>query len=247
MAYQRFAPDTREALWRAHGKRCFHCPRLIELDEVVIDHFVPESISVADLRRLQSSGAVPPGFNVRNEGNLAPSCEPCNRKKHDRQLTNLSVEIGLGKIRGRLSKYHEELKARKTAKSVGKIIADINRAVKNKTASRSQIMRAFRRNEVNESVGVAIPVDKNIFTAQQVAAGQMTVSERARSELENEGLDQEGLSSLIIQSALAGKLTPAAQPSPQGRLILDLGDGIHLHFQVGGVRIILERINFRSV
>lgn len=135
MAQQKFDIDFREALWKAHGKRCIYCREPVRLFDMRIDHVIPEHLAHGDPDRriavLEEIG-LPPDFNIRGHGNLAPSCDQCNSTKSGDVLVESTNPVTLTRVAKALGKLRKLLEQQKSVKEIDEAILIISRALEQK-------------------------------------------------------------------------------------------------------------------
>lgn len=73
---------NRDKVWNKYGKRCGYCGKELKLNEMQVDHIIPQSV-----RRKYPNGV------VDSEYNLMPSCRRCNHYKRDENLEQFRYKI----------------------------------------------------------------------------------------------------------------------------------------------------------
>ncbi|WP_327330577.1 HNH endonuclease (plasmid) [Streptomyces sp. NBC_01208] len=63
------------------GYRCYMCGRPKDYTDTQIDHLIPQSSSVAELKNARKQYSLTSSFDLHGPENLAPICSKCNREK----------------------------------------------------------------------------------------------------------------------------------------------------------------------
>ena len=74
----------KQALWEAHGRKCFYCREPIAYKNIHIDHVIPQKAFKIDSSGLIAKYKLNSSFDFNSLENFAPSCQACNtsRKRH---------------------------------------------------------------------------------------------------------------------------------------------------------------------
>src|SRR4051812_20691503 len=84
MSKKKFSPIKRWAIWLGHVRRCCYCVEPIELNNVHIDHVIPESYNEKlELVNILSELGLPSYFDLNSPENLVPVHSRCNLQKGD--------------------------------------------------------------------------------------------------------------------------------------------------------------------
>lgn len=148
MAQQKFDIDFREALWKAHGKRCIYCREPIDFFDMRIDHVIPEHLAHGDpTRRLEvlEEIGLSPDFDIRGHGNLAPSCERCNSTKSGDVLVERTNPVTLTRVAKTLEKLKGLLEQKKTAKEIDQALLIIARALEQKKFTAQDFLDGLKK------------------------------------------------------------------------------------------------------
>ncbi|MBL8680125.1 MAG: HNH endonuclease [Myxococcales bacterium] len=83
MSKYRFSAAQRLAVWSTFDGCCFWCTTLIRLNDMVVDHVVPETLGndSAKVAQLKADYALPADFGVNDFRNWVPTCMRCNTTK----------------------------------------------------------------------------------------------------------------------------------------------------------------------
>jgi len=87
MSKHRFSYIERYALWQAYDEQCFYCEKPLDLQDMTIDHILPERLSEdpAELRRLRQEYEIDEnfhGFQINDFSNWVPAhFRKCNVRK----------------------------------------------------------------------------------------------------------------------------------------------------------------------
>lgn len=87
----------RSAIWAAHSKRCAYCGNPIQLQDLEIDHIIPESVGWDAMRlaSLRRDFGLPEGFQLNSLENFLPAHRRCNSVKKDRVFNEASARFFL--------------------------------------------------------------------------------------------------------------------------------------------------------
>ncbi|NIF29462.1 HNH endonuclease [Pantoea sp. Tr-811] len=95
-----------------------------------IDHLIPEYLLSNHSERAEVFASLGmKDFDIRSSLNLVPSCQECNSSKGGMHIAPNQMILYLNQVSRKQKKLNEILGKAKTAKSVDKIIRDIERAV----------------------------------------------------------------------------------------------------------------------
>ena len=84
MSKQKVGYALREALWKAHEKRCAYCGESLSFAELEADHIIPEAgWNKPGLADLLVELELPADFDLKSAANLLPAHGRCNRRKTD--------------------------------------------------------------------------------------------------------------------------------------------------------------------
>lgn len=81
----------RVALLSAWNNRCAWCRRAVAVDEIEIDHVLPESLKGGDLLDALRLHGKPGSYDLQSTSNLVPSCRRCNNFKRARTPPNTPI------------------------------------------------------------------------------------------------------------------------------------------------------------
>lgn len=83
MKKRRFTFAERYAVWHCHGHRCWFCREPLRLEEVTIDHFIPESLLENDSQRrlVLNEHGLTDAFDINGFNNWLPCHGRCNQAK----------------------------------------------------------------------------------------------------------------------------------------------------------------------
>jgi len=120
MSKQRFTTRERQAFWTAYGKKCFYDGVELLLEEVELDHVVPEEfLALSDderTRQLRDLG-LPETYDICAYDNIVVSCGACNGKKGKLQLYPQQIHITLARAKKNAPKVREIVNRRERAAS----------------------------------------------------------------------------------------------------------------------------------
>jgi hypothetical protein len=130
MSTQDFPDSFREALWETWSKRCFWGKQPLKFSQLEVDHIIPESLlkEPEKLKEVLQGARLPADFNVQGYGNLVPSCRSCNGTKSDIIFDSEQLILLTAKVKSRLKKLDERLKAKRQEASLEEVVLLIVRA-----------------------------------------------------------------------------------------------------------------------
>jgi len=68
----RFTVEETFGVWQAHGAICFWCGEPLEFRQTTVDHWVPETITVLELKALVRTYKLPVTWTVNGFENWVP-------------------------------------------------------------------------------------------------------------------------------------------------------------------------------
>lgn len=120
MSKQKFTPRERQAFWNVYGKKCFYNGVELLLEEVELDHLVPEEfLTFAEeerTRQLRNLG-LPETYDICAYENIVVSCGVCNGKKGKLQLYPQHIQIALARAKENAPKVRKIVNRRERAAS----------------------------------------------------------------------------------------------------------------------------------
>ena len=83
MARHQFSVAEREAIWTAHGERCWLCRRPLGFGEMEVDHIIPVDLKTkpSDFAEVVKVLGLPSDFEIESFENWRPSHGFCNGAK----------------------------------------------------------------------------------------------------------------------------------------------------------------------
>ena len=241
VAKQRIPNDQREAVWEAHGRKCFHCPKTLTLGQAEIDHLVPEYSSARLIGSLKKQGALPAAFNLLGPENWVPACRGCNGAKGSIVYSPTLLAGRVKAIERRLPRFHEVVEAKKRDKSVDQIVRDAMRGIGRGQFTKSELIKAL----VGVSSAQAPPANASIKPRPSADRRTIQFSVRAISDLTNEHLSLGDLAETVRTATESGAIKALADLTRADRFVLRIGRNVRLVFSVTRGAVVLERVDFR--
>ncbi len=97
MSDQKFSDYERLAFWEVYDNKCLYCKKAIaDIDQMNIDHLIPEKISADKLEKAKKLYGLPSDFAVDLYRNLVSAHYTCNNLKSD--LFASEIHSGLTQI-----------------------------------------------------------------------------------------------------------------------------------------------------
>jgi hypothetical protein len=115
--------ETRYAIWKAHKKKCVYTGQMIEkLDDLEIDHIIPQSVSTTELKTRTEKYNLSANFSIDSLENLLPTLSRFNKMKWKRPFDEsterffiniakskkINVESELTKFREKVARFESE-------------------------------------------------------------------------------------------------------------------------------------------
>lgn len=102
-------------LYELYKARCYRCYVPQKYSDIEIDHIVPKSFSDEKFAEIRDKFSLEPHFTRHDPSNLAPICDPCNRRKKNSGFRPVPFEmdrlVDAEKVRSKLiegvEKFHE--------------------------------------------------------------------------------------------------------------------------------------------
>lgn len=195
MSRQQIDAVTREAIWNAHGQRCFYCTHPVLFADVEIDHFIPESISADDYEGLLERGVIPADFDLLGPENLVPACRRHNCTKSDNVMSDTFVALQIVVIAKKAAEVRRTLAKQRKLYRLDQIFRHLQKGVDQGSFSaaeaRDYMHRLRETTPMSELMGIGIPPEMP----------QILFSERAMQRLRHDGLSPEKLFRALERSA----------------------------------------------
>ncbi|MBC7685487.1 MAG: HNH endonuclease [Bdellovibrionales bacterium] len=145
MSTQSFTPEFREAIWLTYHRKCFYGTELITLEEMEIDHLLPESyLALPDQPAKLSQLGLPADFNICGYENLVPACRICNQRKNANELPIGQLGIFVSQIANNISELQKELAAAEKGNALGHILVRIANSIKKGRFTPEELKEALR-------------------------------------------------------------------------------------------------------
>lgn len=145
MSTQSFTPEFREAIWLTYHRKCFYGTERITLEEMEIDHLLPESyLALPDLPAKLSQLGLPPDFNICGYENLVPACRICNQRKNANELPIGQLGIFVSQIASNISELQKELAAAEKGNALGHILVRIANSIRKGRFTPDELKEALR-------------------------------------------------------------------------------------------------------
>lgn len=131
MSLTKFNIITRSALWNSYKNTCFYCSKILDWNDIHIDHIIPESLALnmEEFDKLKLEFDLDEKFNVNELYNLVPTHSKCNLRKNDELFPKKTILYYLGLTYKNIPKIKQEIKKLETRKSKGQIISKVQTAL----------------------------------------------------------------------------------------------------------------------
>lgn len=141
MAEQTFSSEFRHALWKTYGCACFYGKELISLEEMEVDHLVPESLAKDEetLKVFLAENGLAWDFDVRGASNLVPSCGAHNLRKSNKKLPPGAMAIFLMQARAKAPAVEAEERVLVAGKTLGQLVGQLYLAHRKGKFTRQQL------------------------------------------------------------------------------------------------------------
>lgn len=131
MSLTKFNIITRSALWNSYKNTCFYCSKILDWDDIHIDHIIPESLAlnIEEFDKLKLEFDLDEKFNVNELYNLVPTHSKCNLRKNDELFPKRTILYYLGLTNKNLLKIKQEINKLEKRKIKGQIISKVQTAL----------------------------------------------------------------------------------------------------------------------
>lgn len=132
MSDQQFSTREREAFWKIYGRKCFYDGKELLLEEMELDHIIPEewlTFDKADRGRKLVEIGLPSNFDIGAYENIVASCGPCNGKKGSLIFHEGQVHITLARAKENAPKVREKVNRRTYAASKERLLVGLVTAI----------------------------------------------------------------------------------------------------------------------
>jgi len=107
----KFSPQERLAVYTVHGKRCYLCKAPIDLNNMQVDHIIPESFEgdVSGFEKIKKDYGLDESFDLNSFQNWLPSCSSCNNLKSNklfRPVPKLLLLLNQAKSKADEAEHH---------------------------------------------------------------------------------------------------------------------------------------------
>ncbi|MBD8699019.1 HNH endonuclease [Sphingomonas sp. CFBP 13714] len=236
MAKQQLNAITREAIWKAHGGRCFYCDHPVRFADIEIDHFIAESTSVGELERLIEAGVLPHGFDILGHENLVPACSRHNCEKHDLQFTDRFIALQIVRIEKAAKKVRRDLSHTRKLYKLDQILRHLQKGIDDGSFSPEEALDYMRKLDrapsMSEFMNTAVPPE----------GPQLMFTDRAITHMRQQGLSLERLA-YALQAAARSRGLRIRSTDDQGNLFeVRLDQSHRLIYRQAGEYLIVEAL-----
>lgn len=223
---QSFSPEFREALLLVYLEKCFYCTSMIELEDMEVDHVIPES-KLNDPLVLSQNG-LPTTFDILGYENLVPSCSKCNGRKRDNPLTVGQVAIFLGQVANKVLLLKKEVNKQMKGRTLGVLLRSAANAIDKGRFSKDDLKRGLQEMGLLGFATVANPISI-----------QITIAERSKSAIRFsrhalERLSERGFLLNEVEAALRTNTARVSRNTIYGHVVYELGtrDGLRIVYTI---------------
>lgn len=162
MSTQIFDDEFREALWAVYEQKCFFHGGLIQLNDMEIDHIVPESLLASkNLATQLAAYGLPDTFDIRGKENLVPTCRNCNSRKTNRIIPVNQAIIFLGQIQDKLPDLEEEHRKNVKGVALNYVKVRAKNGIKSGRFTKEELHAALKEDGlIDFSVSIDVPSSK---------------------------------------------------------------------------------------
>jgi tetratricopeptide (TPR) repeat protein len=131
MSRKKFAAAKREAIWRAHDRRCVYTQEQIDFENLHIDHIVPEHLAnnAEKLDEVLRSYGLPADFDLNDFANLLPAKAGANLRKGGELFSPERARFCLHIAEKKKTSAEERLKSLKGASTRSRALLYVERAI----------------------------------------------------------------------------------------------------------------------
>lgn len=154
MPKHKFSYAEKYSVWDTHGYKCYWCGEPLEIQQVTVDHVIPEDLEEKEekLQWVKEHYSLPKEFAVNSFYNWVPCHNNCNSKKSTTLFQAspafIAVLHDIIKKGDIATNKHERLKS---AQSKSKVIAKILVELENNNVSKEELLELLgETNEVQE-------------------------------------------------------------------------------------------------
>ena len=226
MSNQSFSPEFREALLLVYFSKCFYCTFTIKLEEMEVDHVIPES-KLNDPSVLSQYG-LPTTFDICGYENLVPACSKCNGRKRDNPLAVGQAAIFLGQIAKKVILLEKEINKQMKGRSLAVILRSAANAIDKGRFSKNDLKTGL------EEMGLL-----GFATVANSISIQTSLAERSKSAIRFsrhslERLSERGLLLNEVEAALRTNTARVSRNTVHGGVVYELGtrDGLRIVYSI---------------
>jgi len=138
MSKYRFSNTERYALWKAYDGRCFYCENPLDLQNMTVDHILPERLNenIEELEQVCKKYEINenfPNFQINDFPNWVPACfRKCNARKGGKILSTKTILLLLNEVQQRLPKVYHELEKARQKHGISHLLGSLSTAIENK-------------------------------------------------------------------------------------------------------------------
>lgn len=179
MSTQTFEDEFREALWVTYEQKCFIHGARIELNDMEIDHIVPESLLTSgNLHAQLAAYGLPNTFDIRGNENLIPTCRNCNSRKTNRTLPVKQAMIFLGQVQDKLPELEKEYQKNVSGVALGYLRVRAKSGVRSGKYTKAQLNAMLKDADLLE-FSVNVPASSSKPSNPSVRFKKVKISAQA--------------------------------------------------------------------
>lgn len=175
MSTSKVHPTLRMAIWIANNFKCWYCDEVIALNQLNIEHLIPESIDTFRFEELRKSLSLPEEFHVNDTVNLVPSHWTCNQRKGASELSESALTFYFELSKAKQAAIVREYKRLSQQKASNRLMTNLVACLENGSISPNEVINAVdsvargRSNRYSEPLVVSFGISFS-YTDSNVAA-----------------------------------------------------------------------------
>ncbi len=230
----------RQALLDAYDWKCFYCKEQITLENMEVDHIIPESVESKPEEEKKvyfSKYGLREDYDVNAIENLAPSCHNHNNRKSDLELNVGAINILLASAKQKATKVKERYKVLQKDKSLSQILAMTARSLDSGKFNLAELHDAFRKRGLHR-----VSESSSLSDDRSEDYPKLMLSRAAQSYLRQHPLALERLTTSLVRDQIFADRT---QPSNPDMYAIRVG-GFRVHFQIRSGLTLIQYIEARA-
>ena len=92
----------KQALWEAHGRKCFYCREPLAYKNIHIDHVIPQKSFKTAASVIIAKYRLRTSFGFNSIENFAPACQACNTSRKRHKELEAAIPLWLDELGGKI-------------------------------------------------------------------------------------------------------------------------------------------------